>query len=261
MKKDTKLEIKNLRVNLEEKQIIKGISLTVKSGEVHAIMGPNGSGKSTLSQALMGHPNYKIDRSSEVNINGKDITSLKPNERAKIGLFLAFQNPIAIPGVSVGNFLKTAYQSLKDPRKKSIKKIKYNPTLSVWEFNKSLVDKASKLSIPQDFLKRAINDGFSGGEKKKLEMLQAIVLEPKFAIFDEIDTGLDIDALKIVALGIKKLKEKGCGVIIITHYQRILKYVTPDFIHILISGKIAKSGGPSLAALLEKKGYATINSN
>ncbi len=257
-----KLKIKNLQVDVEGKEILKGISLEIASGEVHAIMGPNGSGKSTLAQAIMGHPNFKLKtQKSKLKIGQKDITNLKPNEKAKEGLFLAFQNPVAVPGVTVANFLKTAYQALKSTKGQSGKVAKHNPSLSVWEFNERLVAKAKELALPQEFLRRSINDGFSGGEKKKVEMLQALVLEPKFAIFDEIDTGLDIDALKIVAYGIKKLKDRGCGILIITHYQRILKYIQPDFIHILINGKIVRSGGPKLAELLESKGYATINSH
>ncbi|MBI4067442.1 Fe-S cluster assembly ATPase SufC, partial [Candidatus Gottesmanbacteria bacterium] len=213
---------------------------------------------------------YKIkNQKSKVKINEKNIIKLMPNERAKEGLFLAFQNPIAIPGVSVANFLKTAYQALNKPRTKNQPaspagrelRTKFNPSLSVWEFNENLVAKAKELSIHKDFLRRNVNDGFSGGEKKKLEMLQALVLEPKFAIFDEIDTGLDIDALRIVAQGIKKLKEKGTGILIITHYQRILKYIEPDFIHILINGKIVRSGGAKLAEKLEREGYENIKSH
>lgn len=257
----SQLEIKNLFIDLADKEIVKGVSLTVSGGEVHAIMGPNGSGKSTLAQGLMGHPSYKFKiRNSKFRIDGKDLLSLKPHERAKEGLFLAFQNPVAVPGVSVANFLKTAYQALHKPKTKNLElKTKYNPALNVWEFNEKLVIKAKEINLSQEFLKRSLNDGFSGGEKKKLEMLQALVLAPKFAIFDEIDTGLDIDALKTVALSIKKLKEDGTGVIIITHYQRILKYIKPDFIHVLVNGRIVKSGNSKLAALLEEKGYAAVN--
>lgn len=252
------LKIKNLHVFVEGKEIIRGLSLSIKPGEVHAIMGPNGSGKSTLSQALMGYSSYIVNKKdSKIMVDGTDIIGLKPDERAKAGLFLAFQNPIAVPGVSVGNFLKTAFQSLHSANSQK-PTAKSRP--SVWEFNQMLVAKAKELSIPREFLGRSVNDGFSGGEKKKIEMLQATVLAPKYAIFDEIDTGLDIDALKVVAGGIKKLLEQKTGIIIITHYQRILKYIKPDYIHILIGGRITKTSDASLGDELEKKGYAAFNS-
>ncbi|MBI4991345.1 ABC transporter ATP-binding protein [Candidatus Gottesmanbacteria bacterium] len=203
----------------------------------------------------------------ELKINGKDIKNLKPDERAREGLFLAFQNPVAIPGVSVANLLKTAYQIIQSTNypinKLSNQQIKktYNPALSVWEFNEMLVEKAKKLGIPQEFLRRSLNEAFSGGEKKKLEMLQALVLEPKYAIFDEIDTGLDVDALKIVAKAIDELKKTGCGVVVITHYQRILKFAKPDFVHILVKGKIVASDGGKLAQTVEKSGYKKWSEN
>ncbi len=261
------LTIKNLHVAIEGKEIIKGISLDVSAGSVHVIMGPNGSGKSTLAQILMGNPNYKFHppiggSNFKFQVGKTDMRNLRPHERAKTGLFLAFQNPLSIPGVSVANFLKTAYQSLYSPTTKDQRPKTYaNPALSVWDFNEKLVNEAHYLNLPREFLKRAVNDGFSGGEKKKLEMLQALVLKPKFAIFDEIDTGLDIDALKIVAQGIVRLQKEGTGILIITHYSRLLKFVRPDYIHILIGGKIVKSGSKELASLLEKKGYAAIKSH
>ncbi|MBI5452494.1 ABC transporter ATP-binding protein [Candidatus Gottesmanbacteria bacterium] len=271
------LKIKNLSVSLGEKQILKDISLEIKPGTIHAIMGPNGSGKSTLAQALMGNPNYKIQNpKSKIQINNKNIINYGPDERAREGLFLAFQNPTAIPGVSVANLLKTAYQLVKSKNKESRHKVGirdavnahssqtasgHNPALSVWQFNEMLVEKAKKLGIPQEFLRRSLNEAFSGGEKKKLEMLQALVLEPKYAIFDEIDTGLDVDALKIVAKAIDELKKTGCGVVVITHYQRILKFAKPDFVHILVKGKIVASDGGKLAQTVEKSGYKKWSEN
>ena len=207
--KNYKLRINNLKAEIGNREIIKGISLKISSGEIHAIMGPNGSGKSTFAQILMGNPAY-ASKSGEVEIGSKNILHLKPEERAREGLFLAFQNPLSIPGVSVANFLKTAYQSLHSPKTKDQRlKTNANPALSVWDFNEKLVKDADYLSLPREFLKRSVNEDFSGGEKKKLEMLQALVLKPKFAIFDEIDTGLDIDALKVVAQGIVRLQKEG----------------------------------------------------
>lgn len=249
------LLIQNLSVYIGKRQIIKEINLEIQEGKIHALMGPNGSGKTTLAQTLMGSKNYELrSKNYELRLNGKDITSLKTDERAKEGLFLAFQNPVAIPGVSVANLLRTAYQIVKNQKDASQKSI-HNPSLSVWEFNEMLVKKAKSLSIPQEFLQRSLNEEFSGGEKKKLEMLQAFVLEPKFAIFDEIDTGLDIDALKIVAKGIKELAKQRAGILLITHYQRILRFVRPNLVHILVDGRIAESGGYRLAEEVEKKGY------
>ena len=253
------LTIKNLFASLSNKQILKGIDLKVNSGETHAIMGPNGSGKSTLAGVLMGNPAYIINppaggQKSKIKINDKNIIDLKPDERARMGLFLAFQNPVSIPGVTVANLLRTVYRLVKSKNKES-RRTGHNPVLSVWQFNEQLIEKAKRLSIPSEFLKRSLNEEFSGGEKKKLEMLQATVLEPKFAIFDEIDTGLDVDALRIVARGIEELKKIKTGILIITHYQRILRFVKPDFVHILISGKIVTSGDSKLAKEVEKNGY------
>lgn len=260
MAKKDKLTISNLRVSLEDKEIIKGVNLTIYPGQIHAIMGPNGSGKSTLAQTLMGNPNYRItNHESRIMINKKNLINLKPNERARIGLFLAFQNPVAVPGVSVGSFLKTAYQEMKGNGKKKdgkSRKAKHNPALSVYDFNQKLVDWAEFLGMPKSFLGRSLNDDFSGGEKKKTEMLQALSLSPKFAVFDEIDTGLDIDALKSVAKGILKLKKQQTGILLITHYLRILQHIKPDFVHILKQGRIVKSGDYKLAQKLEKEGYA-----
>ncbi len=234
------LEINNLHVEIDGKEIIKGLNLKIKSGEIHAMMGPNGSGKSTLSNTLMGHPKYKITK-GHIIFNGKDITLMKPNERAKIGMFLSFQYPAEIPGVTLANFLFTAYKSL-------------HGNISPLEFNKVLKEKMEFLKFGHDFARRHLNDGFSGGEKKRCEILQMTILNPKLAILDETDSGLDIDALKIVANGINA-KDKETSVLLITHYQRILKYVNPDFVHVYIDGKIVKSGGHELADELEITGY------
>ena len=255
------LIIQNLSVSLEGRQILDSIDLIVKPGELHAIMGPNGGGKSTLAQVIMGNENYKIQpfdstkvKIPQIKVNNIDMIDKKTDERARAGIFLAFQSPLGIPGVTVANLLRTAYQL----RKKNLKEKKspsHNPALSVWEFNEMLLKESEKLKIPQDFLRRSLNEAFSGGEKKKLEMLQAVILSPSYAIFDEIDTGLDVDALDIVAKGIETLKKKKAGIIVITHYQRILKYAKPDFVHILVKGKIVESGKKELALEIEKNGY------
>ncbi len=251
------LIIKNLNIYLKDRQILKDISLEVKSGTLHALMGPNGSGKSTFAQALMGNPDYKLKaKSAKLKVDNKNILGLKTDERARLGLFLAFQNPVGIPGVTVAQLLRSAYQLIKNPKPKTINhKPIHNTALSVWEFNELLVKKAKTLSIPQEFLRRGLNEEFSGGEKKKLEMLQTIILTPAYAIFDEIDTGLDVDALKIVASGINELKNNNCGVIIITHYNRILHFLKPDYVHILVGGRIVETGSYKLAQIVEKKGY------
>lgn len=247
------LLIQNLSVSVAKKQILKDINLEIDSGQIHALMGPNGSGKTTLAQVVMGSPNYKIkDNRPKIKINNKDIAGLTADKRAREGLFLAFQNPIAIPGVSVANILRMAYQAVKKEKPQTSK---HNPALSVWEFNKILLSKAQGLGIQKDLLSRSLNEDFSGGEKKKLEMLSALLLSPKYAIFDEIDTGLDVDALKTIADAILELKEQGTGILLITHYQRILKFARPDFVHIMIGGKIVESGGYGLAEEVEKEGY------
>lgn len=238
-------EIKNLSVAVENKEIIKDFSLSIKAGEVHAIMGKNGSGKTTLSMALMGHPAYDVT-SGKVLLAGEDITELETEERAKKGLFLGMQYPVAIPGVSVGNFLRTSL--------KNIWGSKYAPL----EIRKRIKEEAEKMKVPAEFLSRSLNDGFSGGEKKKLETLQLALLEPRFAIMDETDSGLDIDALKSVAEKIHSLRNAERGFLIITHYQRILNHIKPDYVHVMIAGKIVKSGGPELALELEEKGYEGI---
>ncbi|MAH33175.1 Fe-S cluster assembly ATPase SufC [archaeon] len=235
------LEIKNLKVEVEGKQIVKGIDLKVGKGKVVALMGPNGSGKSTLSFALMGHPRYKIT-SGKILLDGKDITNAKPDEKSRAGLFLSFQYPKEISGVTASNFLRTA---LNTRNKKQI---------SVLDFHKLLQEKMNLLKIDKSFTTRYLNEGFSGGEKKRMEILQMSILEPKIGILDETDSGLDVDSLKIVSEGINKLK-KDMGILLITHYQRILDYITPDEVHIIKEGKIVKSGGKELALEVEKKGF------
>lgn len=244
------LSISKLHVAVGNKEIIKGINLSIKNGEVHVLMGPNGSGKSTLSFALMGHPTYRIT-GGEILFGRINLLPLSPEERARLGVFLAFQKPLSIPGVSIINFLRTAYLSVHNSGKKS----KIEKTFSVREFLDLLREKAELFYIKESFLKREVNEGFSGGEMKKLEMLTMAVLSPSFAILDEIDTGLDIDALRIVAFGIEQLR-KDTGILLITHYQRILRYLRPDFVHVMINGKIVASGDATLAKQLEKTGYA-----
>ena len=243
------LEIKDLHVNVDDKEILKGIDLTVRGGEVHAIMGPNGSGKSTLSLAVMGHPRYRVTRGS-VLLDGVDLLALPVDERARKGLFLAFQYPSAIPGVSVANFLRTAINA-----RRATPGVEKKNDLPIPQFRKMLAEKMQLLQVPDDFLKRAVNDGFSGGEKKRLETLQMHMFQPSFAILDETDSGLDIDALKTIATGIESLRGPEIGILLITHYERILRYVQPDFVHVLVDGRIVRTGGRELAAELEQKGY------
>lgn len=242
------LEIRNLHVNVEDTEILKGVNLTIKSGEIHAMMGPNGSGKSTLAYALMGHPAYQVTK-GQVLFKGKDLLELEPDERSKLGLFLAFQYPVAIPGVSVANFLRSAINArrkVEDPEDKGI---------PIAEFRKLLKDKMDLLQMQHEFAGRYLNDGFSGGEKKRAEILQMATLVPEIAVLDETDSGLDIDALRIVANGVNALASPDLGVLVITHYQRILKYIQPQYVHIMLKGKIVESGGPELAEHLEEQGY------
>ncbi|WP_396183608.1 Fe-S cluster assembly ATPase SufC [Flavobacterium sp.] len=245
------LSIKNLHASIEDKEILKGINLEIKAGEVHAIMGPNGSGKSTLSAVIAGNENYEVTEGS-VELLGEDLAELAPEERAHKGIFLSFQYPVEIPGVSVTNFMKTA---INENRKANGK-----DEMPANEMLKLIREKSELLEIDRKFLSRSLNEGFSGGEKKRNEIFQMAMLEPKLAILDETDSGLDIDALRIVANGVNKLKNKDNAVLVITHYQRLLDYIIPDFVHVLMDGKIVKSGGKELAYELEEKGYDWIKS-
>jgi len=247
--KSNMLQIKDLHASVDDKDILKGISLLVKPGEVHAIMGPNGSGKSTLAAVIAGKDEFEITK-GDVLLNGEDITELNPEERAHRGVFLSFQYPTEIPGVTVTNFIKTAINETR--KSKGLK------DMPAGEMLKMIKEKADLLEIDRKFLSRSLNQGFSGGEKKRNEIFQMAMMEPKLAILDETDSGLDIDALKIVANGINKLKSDDNAVIIITHYQRLLDYIVPDFVHVLMDGKIVKSGTKELAYELEEKGYDWI---
>lgn len=243
------LQIKNLHASVEDKEILKGINLEVKAGEVHAIMGPNGSGKSTLSAVIAGNENFEVTQ-GEVVLDGEDLADFAPEERAHKGVFLSFQYPVEIPGVSVTNFIKTAINESR--KSKGMEDMPANEML------KLIKEKSELLEIDRKFLSRSLNEGFSGGEKKRNEIFQMAMLEPKVAILDETDSGLDIDALRIVANGVNKLKSENNAIIVITHYQRLLDYIVPDFVHVLYKGKIVKSGGKELAYELEEKGYDWI---
>jgi Fe-S cluster assembly ATP-binding protein len=245
------LEIKNLHAGIEGKEILKGLNLQVERGEVHAIMGPNGSGKSTLAKVLAGHPSYEVLQ-GEVLFEGKNLLELEPDERAREGIFLAFQYPVEVPGVSNSQFLRLAYNE----KMKHLGEEELDPL----EFNDYLKEKAKVVEMSSDFFKRSVNEGFSGGEKKRNEILQMAVLEPKLAILDETDSGLDIDALRIVAGGVNKLRSADKAIILVTHYQRLLNYIEPDFVHVLAGGKIVKEGGKELALELEEKGYDWVKS-
>ncbi len=245
------LEIKDLRAGIENKEILKGLSLNVNKGEVHAIMGPNGSGKSTLSKVLAGHPAYGVTGGT-VLFEGNDLLELDPDERARSGVFMAFQYPVEVPGVSNSQLLRLAYNE----KMKHFEQEELDPL----EFNDYLKEKMKIVDMPAEFINRAVNEGFSGGEKKRNEILQMAVLEPKLAILDETDSGLDIDALRIVAEGVNKLRNSENAIILVTHYQRLLNYIEPDFVHVLSAGRIAKQGGKELALELEAKGYDWIKS-
>lgn len=247
------LIITNAHASIDTHEVLRGVSLTVRSGEIHAIMGPNGSGKSTLAATLAGHPAYAVDESkTKLSLNGKNLLEMAPDERARAGLFLAFQYPTEIPGVSVQNFLRAMWEARFGPLKDNPHK-KFD---SVLAFRKYLQKEAKKLGVPEELLQRNLNEGFSGGERKRVEILQMAIFQPQFAILDETDSGLDIDAIKVVAKGAKNIvKEHNTGVIVITHYQRILQFLEPDFVHILVDGKIVESGTNSLAQELEKTGY------
>jgi Fe-S cluster assembly ATP-binding protein len=240
------LEIRNLHVRVEDREILRGVDLDINQGELHALMGPNGSGKSTLASSIMGHPDYEITEGS-ISFLGEDITEADPEDRAHAGLFLAFQYPVAIPGVSIANFLRMAINTSRE-----------NP-INVKEFRTKLQHAVDLLDVDRAFTSRHLNDGFSGGEKKRAEILQMAMLEPKVAVLDETDSGLDIDALRTVAEGVAKLHaEQGMGALIITHYQRILHYVRPEFVHVMMDGRIVMEGGTELVERLEREGYETI---
>ena len=243
------LEIRDLHVAVEGQEIVRGVDLAVATNEVHAIMGPNGSGKSTLAYALMGHPGYEIT-GGEILLDGEDVTELEPDERAQRGLFLAFQYPHAIPGVTVANFLRSALNAVRKTRAGGV-----DDPIPVREFRQALNGAMEELKVPKEMAGRYVNDGFSGGEKKRLEILQMALLRPRVAVLDETDSGLDIDALKIVAGGVRGLVGPDMGALVITHYQRILNYIHPDFVHVFVDGRIVAEGGPELAERLEAEGY------
>jgi Fe-S cluster assembly ATP-binding protein len=240
--------IKDLHVKVEDREILKGIDLTVEPGKVHAIMGPNGSGKSTLAYSLLGHPGYEITQ-GQILVDGVDVVEMSPDERAKVGLFLAFQYPHSIPGVTMANFLRTAVNAVRET------------PLPPRDFRRTLVDKLKLLEMSEEFAGRYVNEGFSGGEKKRAEILQMAMLQPKYAVLDETDSGLDIDALRVVATGVNALLGPELGVLVITHYQRLLNYIKPDFVHVLVNGRIVREGGPELALELEREGYAQFGSD
>ncbi len=244
----SELVIKNLHVSIENKEILKGFDLVVKAGEVHAIMGPNGTGKSTLAYTLMGHPAYTVTE-GEVWFKGRNLLEMETDERSRLGLFLAFQYPVAIPGVTVANFLRTALNARRravNPEDKGV---------PIPEFRKMLKEKMEMLKMDIGFAGRYLNEGFSGGEKKRAEILQMAILKPEIAVLDETDSGLDIDALRVVSEGVNALSGPEVGIVVITHYQRLLNYIKPDFVHIMLGGRIVESGGPDLALHLEEQGY------
>lgn len=244
----TSLEIRDLHVSIEEKEILRGVDLVVNQGEIHALMGPNGTGKSTLAYAIMGHPNYEITQGN-IFLGGQDVTQLEPDERSHLGLYMAFQYPVAIPGVTVANFLRTAINARRKAENPDDK------GMPIPEFRKLLIQQMDLLKMDHKFAGRYLNEGFSGGEKKRAEVLQMAALRPKIAVMDETDSGLDIDALRVVADGVNSLHGPEMGILVITHYQRILNYIKPDYVHIMLGGRIVETGGPELALHLEEQGY------
>jgi Fe-S cluster assembly ATP-binding protein len=255
----TDLIIRNLRVTVDGKPILRGLNLTMQQGEVHALMGPNGSGKSTLAYTLMGHPKYQIE-DGEIVLGGESLLDMDAHERAQKGMFLAFQYPVTIPGVTLANFLRSSVSAVRrarssTPAAASRQGQSKETLIPMRDFRKELLQKMQNLGIDQAFARRYVNEGFSGGEKKRVEILQMAMLEPLMAILDETDSGLDIDALRTVAEGVNKLSGPHVGVLLITHYQRLLNYITPHFVHILLHGQIVESGGPEMAEVLEAKGY------
>ena len=259
------LVIKDLHVNVQDKPILQGVDLTIRQGEVHALMGPNGSGKSTLAYTIAGHPHYQVV-GGDILLNGSSILKLQADQRAKAGLFLAFQYPTAIPGVSMANFLRQAVSAVRGYSDKARKSMAEGGSakplgaelIPMRDFRKELIEKMERLHIDQAFARRYLNEGFSGGEKKRAEILQMAMLEPKIAVLDETDSGLDIDALRVVAEGVNSLVGPQMGALVITHYQRLLNYIKPDFVHVFYNGRIVLSGGPELALKLEEKGYDWI---
>lgn len=249
------LEIKDLHISIEGKQIVKGVTLIVKQGEIHAIMGPNGSGKSTLAHTLMGHPKYKVE-SGQILLDGVNLVGQPADKRAKLGLFLAFQYPVSVPGVSFFNFLRSAYNNLHGTG--NTPQTGEQQASNFFQFKELMDTNMKLLGIDETFASRYVNEGLSGGEKKRLEILQLAIIKPKFAVLDETDSGLDIDALKVVAEGVNKFSGPNMGVLLITHYHRILNYIKPQFVHVMTDGKIAMSGGEELASQLEEKGYAWL---
>lgn len=244
----SQLDIRNLHVSIDGKEILKGLNLVINQGEVHAIMGPNGTGKSTLAYTLMGHPNYEVTE-GEVFFKGQNILDLEPDERSRLGLFLAFQYPVSIPGVTVANFLRTAINARRRAANPGDKGV------PIPEFRKMMIERMDMLRMDHAFAGRYLNEGFSGGEKKRAEILQMAMLRPEIAVLDETDSGLDIDALRIVSEGVNVLRGKDLGVLVITHYQRILNYIQPDYVHVMMDGRIVESGGADLALHLEEQGY------
>ncbi|HVB96061.1 MAG TPA: Fe-S cluster assembly ATPase SufC [Nitrososphaerales archaeon] len=245
----SKLEIRDLHATVEGTEILKGVDLTINQGEIHALMGPNGSGKSTLANTLLGHPKYKVTQ-GDVFIDGESIINLTPDKRAKRGLFLAFQYPVAVPGVTMFSFLRAAYNAVHTDE--------HNQAPTIFDFKETLAERMKLLGMDESFMNRYLNEGFSGGEKKRAEILQLAMLKPKFAVLDETDSGLDIDALRVVAEGVSKIASNDLGILVITHYQRILKYIMPTFVHVMYEGRITASGGQELSLKLEEKGYGWL---